>query len=136
MIPAIVPAILGVLSPLFKGIVEKAFPNPEHELRRVALANELQIAVMSQGTELQKAASSVILAEAQGGWLQRNWRPITMMIFVTLIVCRWFGFVAPNLAPAEYIKLWDIVEFGLGGYVVGRSVETTAKTIAEALKKK
>ena len=52
------------------------------------------------------------------------------------IVARWFGWAAPNLAEAEYIKLWSIVEFGLGGYVVGRSVEKIAPGIADALKRR
>ena len=51
-----------------------------------------------------------------------------------LIVARWFGWAAPNLSEAEYLKLWSIVEFGLGGYVVGRSVEKIAGPMADALK--
>jgi hypothetical protein len=59
-----------------------------------------------------------------------------MLVFVALIVARWFGFAAPNLSEAEYLKLWSIVEFGLGGYVVGRSVEKIAPTIADAVRKR
>jgi hypothetical protein len=58
-----------------------------------------------------------------------------MITFVALIVARWFGWAAPNLSEAEYIKLWSIVEFGLGGYVVGRSVEKIAPSIAQAIKR-
>jgi len=39
------------------------------------------------------------------------------------------------LSDAEYLKLWSIVEFGLGGYVVGRSVEKIAPTIADAIRR-
>jgi len=56
-------------------------------------------------------------------------------VFTGLIVARWFGWSAPNLSEAEYLKLWDIVELGLGGYVIGRSVEKIAPGIAGALKK-
>jgi hypothetical protein len=45
------------------------------------------------------------------------------------------GWVAPNLSEAEYLKLWSIIEFGLGGYVVGRSVEKIAPSIASAMKR-
>jgi hypothetical protein len=82
------------------------------------------------------AQADIVKAEAQSGsWLARSWRPITMLVFVGLIVARWFGWAAPNLTDAEYLKLWDIVELGLGGYVVGRSVEKVAPSIAAALKK-
>jgi hypothetical protein len=57
-----------------------------------------------------------------------------MLTFAALIVARWFGWAAPNLSEAEYLKLWSIVEFGLGGYVVGRSVEKIAGPVADALK--
>ena len=47
-----------------------------------------------------------------------------MLVFVGLIVARWLGWSAPNLSQDEALKLWDIVEFGIGGYVVGRSAES------------
>lgn len=82
------------------------------------------------------ARAGIVQAEAaSSNWLASSWRPITMLTFVGLIVARWFGWAAPNLTEAEYLKLWDIVELGLGGYVIGRSVEKVAPTIADALKR-
>jgi hypothetical protein len=69
-------------------------------------------------------AALVVVAEAQSeSFIARNWRPVTMCIFVGLIVCRFFGIVPQNMSPMEYERLWDLVEVGLGGYVVSRSVE-------------
>lgn len=82
------------------------------------------------------AQADIVKTEAASShWLAANWRPVLMLVFGGLIVARWFGWAAPNLSEAEYIKLWSIVEFGLGGYVVGRSVEKIAPTVASALKK-
>lgn len=82
------------------------------------------------------AQSDIVKTEAASThWLAANWRPLTMLVFVALIVARWFGWAAPGLQEAEYLKLWSIVEFGLGGYVVGRSVEKIAGPIADALKR-
>ncbi len=67
------------------------------------------------------------------GWLGRTWRPLLMILFGVLIAARWFGWSNPGLAEAEYIKLWDIVQLGLGGYVIGRSVEKVAPQITEAI---
>jgi hypothetical protein len=58
-----------------------------------------------------------------------------MLTFGALIVARWFGWAAPNLSEAEYIKLWDIVELGIGGYVIGRSAEKVLPGIAQVFKK-
>lgn len=80
------------------------------------------------------AQADIVKTEAASShWLAANWRPLLMLTFGGLIVARWFGWAAPNLTEAEYIKLWSIVEFGLGGYVVGRSVEKIAPSIAGAL---
>ena len=58
-----------------------------------------------------------------------------MLTFGGLIVARWLGWSAPNITEAEVLKLWSIVELGLGGYVIGRSVEKVVPAIAGALKK-
>lgn len=69
-------------------------------------------------------AALVVVAETQSeSYIARNWRPLTMAIFVGLIVCRFFGLVPQNMSPMEYERLWDLVEVGMGGYVVSRSVE-------------
>lgn len=74
--------------------------------------------------------------EAQGqSWLQRAWRPITMLVFVALIVARWLGWSAPDLGEAEALKLWDIVEIGLGRYVIGRSAEKVLPALVDSVRK-
>jgi hypothetical protein len=85
---------------------------------------------------IEKTAADVVKTEAQGqSWPQRTWRPITMLVFVALIVARWLGWSAPNLSQAEALKLWDIVEIGLGGYVIGRSAEKVLPNLVESMKK-
>ena len=37
-----------------------------------------------------------------------------MLVFLALIVARWLGWSAPNLCKVEVLKLWNIVETGLG----------------------
>jgi hypothetical protein len=86
--------------------------------------------------ELAEVASSVVVAEAQGeGWLQRSWRPLVMLWFSILIGFYWFGFVPTNMPVSAVNDLFDLVQLGLGGYVIGRSGEKIAKTIAPALKR-
>lgn len=132
MLAAILPALTGIIGQVVKSV----FPNPEDELRRLEIENKLTIAMMEQSASLEKAAAEIVKAEAQGeSSLQRNWRPIMMLTFGGLIVARWLGFAAPNLNEAEYLKLWDIIELGIGGYVIGRSAEKIAPSVAQILKK-
>jgi hypothetical protein len=123
-----IAALIGVIPT----ILDKLFPDPEK-------ANEakLKFLELQQSGELADLAArtSIIKAEAESEhWLAAIWRPVLMLTFGGLIVARWFGWAAPNLAEAEYLKLWNIVELGLGGYVIGRSVEKVVPTVAEAFK--
>jgi hypothetical protein len=129
MIQALVPA----LAPIISQIVGTLFPDPTEKAK--AEAEAMRQLLAHQG-EIETAAAKIIQTEAASThWLAANWRPLTMLVFVGLIVARWFGWSAPGLQEAEYLKLWSIVEFGLGGYVVGRSVEKVAPSIAAALKR-
>ena len=128
--------ILGILGKVAGSVADRIFPDPEHELKRIELQQALQAAVLERTSEIERAAAEVVKAEAQGqSWLQRTWRPVTMLVFVGLIVARWLGWSAPNLGEAEVLKLWDIVEIGLGGYVIGRSAEKVLPGVVESLKK-
>ena len=129
MIQALVPA----LAPIIGQIVGSLFPDPTEKAKAEA---EAMRQLLSHQAEIESAAAKIINTEAASThWLAANWRPLTMLVFVALIVARWFGWAAPGLQEAEYLKLWDIVQFGLGGYVVGRSVEKIAGPIADAIKR-
>lgn len=129
--------ILGILGKVAGSVADRIFPDPEHELKRIELQQALQAAVLERTSEIERAAAEVVKAEAQGqSWLQRTWRPVTMLVFVGLIVARWLGWSAPNLGEAEVLKLWDIVEIGLGGYVIGRSAEKVLPGVVSSLQKK
>jgi hypothetical protein len=128
-----IPALIPILAPVVSKIVGNLFPDPTEKAKAEAEAMRQLLAAQS---EIEQAAAKIIQTEAASAhWLAANWRPLTMLTFCGLIVARWFGWAAPNLSEAEYLKLWSIVEFGLGGYVVGRSVEKIAPSIAGALKK-
>lgn len=83
------------------------------------------------------AGADIIKAEAQGeSWLQRNWRPLLMMDFGILITAHWFGYTAENLTPEVQLAVFNLLQIGIGGYVIGRSVEKAAPAIAAVVKGK
>ena len=111
---------------LGKGLIDKFWPD----------ASEAERQKVNTFLAVFTAQADIIKTEAASShWLAANWRPLLMLTFGGLIVARWFGWAAPNLSQEEYLALWNIVEFGIGGYVVGRSAEKIAPTIAGALKK-
>lgn len=125
-------AIAGFTN-LIKAGIDKIWP----DATEVEKAKIQQLtAVLDQANEVFKGQVSIILAEAQGGgFLQRNWRPITMLVFLGLVVGHFFGLEGPNFTGADSEHLFFLVELGLGGYVIGRSVEKVAPSIAEVLKR-
>jgi len=110
-------------------IIDKVIPDPA-----AAAAAKLQVLELEQRGQLAPMFESVkvIVAEAQAGGVTARWRPIVMLTFTSLIVARWLGFSAPGITESEIMKLWNIVEFGLGGYVVGRSAEKVVSVAAQA----
>jgi hypothetical protein len=121
-------------------LIDRLWPDPAQrdaaKLKLMELQQNGALAQLAAETDLQKAAADIVKTEAaSNNFLTASWRPITMLVFVVLITARWFGWAAPNLQEAEYLKLWDIVQLGLGGYVIGRSVEKVVPSIADALKK-
>lgn len=114
-------------------LIDRLWPDPEkRDQAKLAL---MEMAQKGELAEMTGRAEIVKTEAASEHWLAANWRPLLMLTFGGLIVARWFGWAAPNLSEAEYLKLWSIVELGIGGYVIGRSAEKVLPTIAQVLKK-
>ncbi|MBC5622405.1 3TM-type holin [Butyricimonas hominis] len=77
--------------------------------------------------EIAEVQANVIQAEATGNWLQRSWRPLVMLTFAVIILVGTFTSL-PILADSS--RFWDLLEIGLGGYVIGRSGEKMLGAIA------
>jgi hypothetical protein len=115
-------------------LIDRLWPDPaQRDQAKLAL---LELAQKGELAEFTGRAEIVKTEAASQNWLAASWRPILMLTFGALIVARWFGWAAPNLSEAEYLKLWSIVELGLGGYVIGRSAEKIIPAAAAALKGK
>ncbi len=132
---------VSILANLGGKIFDHSFPDPEKaneaKLKLFEMQQNGELAKLAADTDLAKAAASIVLAEAQSkNWLASSWRPITMLIFVGLIVARWFGWTAPGLSEPEVLELWAIVKIGMSGYVIGRSVEKVLPDVVAAVKAK
>ena len=133
-----IPIIGNVIDDIFKA-VDKSTLDKDKALE---IKSELQKAVTqldyNRYQQELEAQVKTVLAEEQGkSWLQRNWRPLLMMLFGVI--------VANNYIIAPYIQLlfgvnkavmlqippdmWGLLKLGIGGYVVGRSAEKIAETM-------
>ena len=118
-------SILKTVASLIETVVDKAIPDKG---QAAELKAQLNTQLIQLGTKELESASSIIIAEAQGhSWLQRNWRPMMMVWFAGLIGAHWLGLTPDDLPEPVVLKLFDIVQLGIGGYVVGRSAEKLMK---------
>ncbi len=122
--------LTAIAGPVIKGIFSTVDELVEDKDLAAELKNSLQVRVMDMMKTEIESARDIIMAEANSdSFLAKNWRPITMLTFVTII--------ANNYIIYPYLQLffnsgamldippdmWGLLKIGLGGYVVGRSVE-------------
>ncbi len=132
--------LLSVAGSLFKPFAELVDNVHTSDEERGQLKNQMLLTqnafagkVLEYEGKLMEMQSSIIKAEAMGhSWLQRCWRPLTMLTFLVLIILDSFGLLAFRLSG----EAWTLLKLGLGGYVVGRSAEKIVPALAQALKKK
>lgn len=125
--------LISTLSSLISTVVDKAIPDKDK-------ANEIKLQLLTQVNSLKseelKGAVSIITAEATGqSWLQRNWRPILMLVFVFIIANNYILYPYISLFfPGKALllvlpnEMWELLKIGVGGYIVGRSAEKVADT--------
>lgn len=128
-------SVLSFISSIFEPaakLVDDLHTSDEEKLelqrKMRTLENEVSFKVLDYEKTLMEHQAKVIMAEAQGqSWLQRSWRPITMLSFLLLVALDSFGLLANPLAD----EAWTLLQIGLGGYVVGRSGEKIMKSYGE-----
>ena len=108
------------------GIIDNLSTTDQEKLNAKA---ELTNIVLNSLNNLQNAQRDVLITEMKGNWLQKSWRPLTMLTFVCLLVLRWTGISIPGIPLELELKLMDIIELGLGGYVIGRTAENITKSV-------
>lgn len=124
--------VISALIPLVGKLIDRAVPDKKQAAELTYKVTE-QLHSLSQ--EELKGAVNIILAEASGGVLQRNWRPLTMLSFVGIVI---YSAIGPSMFGLPAVDMsgippqaWQVMMLGIGGYVVGRSGEKIAKTWRE-----
>ena len=121
----LIPAIASLIG----NVIDKAVPDRDEAEK---LKAQITLEAMKADNAELKAATDIILAEAKGeSWLQRNWRPVTALTFVALVVAHWLGFTAPNITQETLSGLLDIIQVMIGGYTISRGGEKMMKIYKE-----
>jgi len=106
------------------GIIDKLVTTDKE---RLGLQNEIMGVINNFASKMMDVQKDIVLAEVNGNKLQRSWRPIIMLAFGFIVIYEYFISKVFGLPAADLpTKFWDLLEIGLGGFVIGRSVEKIA----------
>ena len=130
----------GAIKPI-TDLIDNLHTSEEEKLKARALlmeaTKEIELGALDYASKLDEHRAKIVLAEAQGGWLQRNWRPILMMVSVVIIANNYIAFPylsiwTDKVAVLELpTGLWALLTAGTTGYVLGRSGEKIADKISK-----
>jgi len=121
---SVVKDLLGGLDKLFTSKEEKI--KAENVIKQILVQKQL---------ELQRMQTEIIVTEAKGNWLQRSWRPILMLAFGFIVI--YVKFLAPVFGltiPELENEFWNLLQIGIGGYVIGRTGEKMMKSYSDTKK--
>ncbi|MCK5606200.1 hypothetical protein KAR91_30150 [Candidatus Pacearchaeota archaeon] len=118
------------------GLVDQAVEDKDEANKlKAQLQTVFNNSDMTKFTTQIKSQVEVIVAEATGSWLQKNWRPMLMCLFGIIVannyvVYPYLMLFSETAAATTQLpippNMWGLLKLGIGGYVVGRSVEKIA----------
>lgn len=123
-----IKGVLDGVSDLIKTFVKDPNQQTQAQLQLATLQSNAQIALVQADQTFAESEAKVLAAEAASpSWLTSSWRPILMLVFTAIVAYDYL--VAPLLSrpilppPPD---LWELLKLGVGGYVMGRSLEKVA----------
>lgn len=127
-----------------KGIIGSFVTDPNQKLAATEKLSELELGFREKQLQAESdfaaQQASVIIAEAKSdSWLARNWRPVTMLTFVFIIVWNYIvvGTIGAFYTQIHVIEIpgdmWGLLKLGIGGYIGARTVEKVSDTAGQAI---
>jgi hypothetical protein len=128
----IAKAVGSVLNPV-RDLIDNLHTSEEEKGKIRERLNQIEVEAREQIHEhveaIVDAQKEVLLAELRGSRLQRNWRPILMLVIITIMANNYL--VAPYVDaiwgvgvqlefPAPF---WNLLTVAVGGYIAGRTYE-------------
>lgn len=115
--------------------INKSDEKLEMQLKYKQLLIDIEATYLNYENNLLEKQSRILEAEVKGqSWLQRNWRPMLMIICMFIIFNNYVLVPYFNLPVATLDDhIWTLMELGVGGYVAGRSLEKISENLGPVL---
>jgi hypothetical protein len=127
----VIDLIAGIFRPAAE-LIDELHTSEDERLAAKTKLLEVQAAAMQTAFDYEsgilESKAKIVHAEASSNhWLTANWRPITMLTFLVLVVGDALQLLPNPLRDEAFLLL----EIGLGGYILGRSGEKIVKTMKQ-----
>ena len=124
--------VSGIFKPAVD-LIDELHVSDEERMQAKAKLLQIEKDTINKAIDLEgklvDAKKEIILAEANGVWYQRLWRPMLMYACITIIINNYI--IAPYLQaifdwsvvldiPSQ---LWGLLTVGVGGFIMGRTGE-------------
>lgn len=120
-------SLIPILAPILGDLIKRLIPDGDKSLD---VEKEIKLALLEHTDSLEALRGKVVLEEAKSSsWLTSTWRPLLMMVIVAIVAVNYLIFPVLNLFTGQElmidlpIELWNLLQIGVGGYIVGRSGE-------------
>jgi hypothetical protein len=118
-----------VFGPILGDVLKRVVPDSD---KRDEIEREIKLGLLEHTDSLEKLRGQIVLSEAKSQhFLTSTWRPLLMMVAITIIALNYlfFPIIAifyPEISNHTLVlpeQLWNLLTMGVGGYIVGRSGE-------------
>ena len=124
--------VSGIFKPAVD-LIDELHVSDEERMNAKAKLLDIEKDTINKAMDLEgkiiDAKKDIILAEANGKWYQRAWRPALMWTCIAIIINN-FIFAPYLLAIFDWAvlltipsQLWTLLTIGVGGFIAGRSGE-------------
>jgi len=119
--------LIPILAPILGDMFKRLVPDGDKSLD---VEKEIKLALLEHTDSLENLRGKIVLEEAKSSnWLTASWRPLLMMVIIAIVALNYLIFPVMGLFMAETftidlpVELWNLLQIGVGGYIVGRSGE-------------
>jgi hypothetical protein len=144
-ISAIIGTVASAAVQFFKSRNEDRMDARELERVQVEIEYAVKAALEENRAQIEQASASIVKAEVEGEGIKAKWRPHMMYwlmgmvsiipVFALIEVFTGLFLVDVFIGGLSQVPgpFWTLLTIGMGGYIGGRTVEKTAKTVVEGM---
>jgi hypothetical protein len=115
--------------------IDKSDVKLDLQLKYKELLGQIEGAFVDYESKLLENRAQIVQSETKGeSWLQRNWRPMLMLMCMFIVFNNYVlvpYFKIPCVILDDHI--WDLIQLGVTGYVAGRSLEKISENLGGGL---